>query len=168
MSIKSITLSFAMKLILLLCTSLLVRFTTPSHAAEPATAELHLEGKPAVLSEQGQQALCQQAIQLVETSNFHSDPGDQYHIFKLPQVQNDYRREVAGKFLLIAFSTPRKIKTIGGEITVSEIVVGLNRDDYASSLFTIDESGRVIGHAKYAGDRCIQLLNAVKKLIPKA
>lgn len=157
-----------MKLILVFCTSLLVGITTPSHAAEIALAELHLAGKPPVLSEKGQQALCQQAIQLVETSNFHSDPGDQFHIFKLPQVQSDYRREVAGKFLLIAFSTPRKIKTIGGEITVSEIVVGLNRDDYASSLFTIDESGRVLGHAKYAGERCIQLLNAVKQLTPDA
>ncbi len=160
--------SLVMKLILVLCAALLVGFATPSHAAASATAELHLAGKVRVLSEQAQQALCLQAIQLVETSNFHSDPGDHSHIFKRPQVQSDYRREVAGKFLLIGFPTPRKIKTIGGEITVSEIVVGLNRDGFASSLFTIDDSGRVIGHAKYSGERCIQLLNAVRQFAPEA
>lgn len=152
----------------IVCIALLIGFAAPSWAGEAMTAELHLPGKPTVLPEPAQRELCRQAIQLVETSNFHSDPGDQYHFFKLPQVQSDYRREVAGKFLLIDFPAPQKIETKGGEITVSEIVVGLNRDDYASNLFTIDDSGRVVGHSKYAGERCIQLLDAVKRIIRNA
>lgn len=145
---------------------LLIGFVPLSQAGEAALAEVHLPGKATVLPEQARPELCRQACQLVETSNFHSDPGDQYHFFTLPQVQNDYRREVAGKFLLIDFPTPPKIKTIGGEITVSEIIVGLNRDDFASSLFTIDDSGRVVGHSKYAGELCIRLLNAIKQFTP--
>ena len=155
-----------MKLTFVLCVVLLIGFSKPSQAAKTAAVELHLPGKPSALPEPAQQELYQQAVQLVETSNFHSDPGDQYHLFKLPKVQSDYRQEVAGRFLLIVFPTPQQIKTIGGEITVSEIIVGLNRDDYASGLFTIDDSGRVIGHGKYDGGHCIQMLKAVKQFSP--
>ena len=157
-----------MKLTSILCIALLSGFAASSQADEAATTELHLSGKSPVLPEPAQRELCQQAIYLVESSNFHSDPGDRYHLFTVPEVQSGYRREVAGKFLLIVFPIPQKIKTIGGEITVSEIIAGLNRNDYASSLYTIDEAGRVVGHSKYAGDRCIQLLNAVRQFIPAA
>jgi hypothetical protein len=44
---------------------------------------------------------------------------------------------------------------------VAEIVIGLNRNDYASSLFTVDESGAVVGHAKYSGERCVEIMKAV-------
>ena len=139
----------------------------PLHSARSAeaatTVELQSQGKLIELSESAHKPLHEQALQLLRTSNFHSDPGDEHHIFTLRAVQNDYRKTVAGKFLVITFATPQKISTVGGEITVAEIIVGLNRNDYASSLFTVDESGRVIGHAKYSGERCIEILKTVKQ-----
>jgi len=152
-----------MKLHLILFALFLNGYLHSARSAEAATTvELQSQGKPIELSESAHKPLHEQALQLVRTSNFHSDPGDEYHIFTRRAVQSDYRKTVAGKFLVITFATPQKITTVGGEITVAEIVVGLNRDDYASSLFTIDESGRVIGHSKYSGERCIEILKTLK------
>jgi hypothetical protein len=43
--------------------------------------------------------------------------------------------------------------------------VGLLGPQYASSVHTVDSSGRVVGHAKYSGVGCIQLLELVKSLL---
>lgn len=140
-----------------------------SRASEPApSVELHLHDRQTTLSAAGKQQLAQEALQLVKSSNFHSGPGDKYHFFTLTGVQNDYRREVAGKYLLVSFSTARAIKTTGGDVTVSEVVIGLNRNDYASSLFTIDGTGRVVAHTKYSGERCIEIFKTIKQLTDEA
>jgi hypothetical protein len=47
---------------------------------------------------------------------------------------------------------------------VKEIVIGLNGREYASSLYTIDEELRIVGHAKYSGPLCVEFLKLVKKL----
>ena len=158
-----------MKFHIVLCALLLNGVLQIAHAEEvPPSVELQARDKQVPLSEAAQQKLRQQALALVETSNFHSGPGDTEHIFSLPDVQREYRKTVAGKFLLISFPNPQKISTTGGEIAVTEIIVGLNRDDYASSLFTIDASGTVVGHAKYDGGRCIELLKTVKQFVHDA
>ncbi|MGB7160465.1 MAG: hypothetical protein WBD40_20535 [Tepidisphaeraceae bacterium] len=49
-------------------------------------------------------------------------------------------------------------KTVAGDVTVVEIIIGLNRPDtVASGLFTIDPQGRVIAHEKYAGMLPVEL-----------
>lgn len=125
--------------------------------------ELHFRNKQVVLTEPGQQRASRLAMQLLETSNFHSGPGDKYHMFTLSDTQRKYRQVVAGKFLLVSFPEPRKVTTIGGEIVVSEIVLGLNRDDYAMGLFTIDATGSVVAHSKYSGVHCVEILKTVKQ-----
>jgi len=152
----------------LLALCALIRFGSLqlAHSGEiTPSVELQIRGQQIVLTEQAQKQLREQALQLVETSNFHSDPGDKYHFFTLHDVQSDYRKEVAGKFLLISFPAPMKIQSRGGELMVAEIVVGLNRPDFASSLFTIDETGRIIAHTKYSGERCIEILKVIKQFI---
>ena len=141
--------------------------TTRASEALPSV-ELHLQDKQASLTEPAQQQLHQQALQLLETSNFHSGPGDKYHFFTLLDVESEYRKTVMGKFLVITFPTPQKITTVGGEITVLEIIVGLNGNDYASSLFTIDDSGRVIEHSKYSGTLSIEILKTAKHFVHNA
>lgn len=153
-----------MKAIFILFALLLNGSIYLAHSAEAVTAvELRSQGKRLELSASADKPLIEQALKLVATSNFHSGPGDKYHFFTLHEVQKRYRDTVAGRFLVIVLETPRKIATFGGESTVSEIIIGLNRDDYASSLFTIDDSGRVVGHAKYSGERCIEILKTVKQ-----
>ncbi len=67
-------------------------------------------------------------------------------------IQQHYRQTVAGEYLVITYDSPVVIHTIGGDVTVVEIVVGLNRkDDIPSALFTIDAEGRIVAHEKYAG-----------------
>jgi hypothetical protein len=154
-----------MKFRIVVCALLLNGAFQPSRADEaPPSVELQERDKQVTLSVAAQQKLRQQALKLVQTSNFHSSPDDEHHIFTVPhQIQREYRKTVAGRFLLITFPTPQKIRTTGGEITVTEIIVGLNRDDYASGLFTIDASGAIVGHAKYDGGACIEILKTVKE-----
>jgi hypothetical protein len=41
---------------------------------------------------------------------------------------------------------------------------GLNGEQYATSLFTIDESGQLVGHSKYSGVACVNLLRTVRNV----
>jgi len=126
--------------------------------------EVYSHGIKQELSESVQNKLLEQALELLKTSNFHSGKGDKNNLFTLHDVQNDYRATVSGRFLVCRFQPGKKVTTVGGDIFVSEIVTGLNRDDYASRLFTVDQDGSVVGHAKYSGDLCIKILQAIPNL----
>ena len=49
-----------------------------------------------------------------------------------------------------------RLKSVGGDVSVVEIVIGLGRDQ-ADALFTIDESNRVVAHGKYSGKVAVEL-----------
>jgi hypothetical protein len=124
-------------------------------------------GKEIVLAEAATQTLYSNAVQLLETSNFNSTKhytgsGPNYEVSR---TQEAYRQTVSGKYLLVSFKKPRPVETVGGQVSVKEIVVGFNRSDYAYLLFTIDEEGRVITHEKYSGAMCVKLLQIVKGLV---
>ena len=38
-----------------------------------------------------------------------------------------------------------------------DLMIGLNGSQYASSVHTIDSQGKLIGHAKYLGQLCIEM-----------
>jgi len=125
--------------------------------------------KEVVISSEAIQSLYSNSVQLVETSNFNSrnTPASSWP-FDVTRTQDDYRKAVSGRYLLVAFKETQKIKTQGGELGVKEIIIGLNRPDIASSLHTVDNEGRVVGHAKYAGPLCSIIMDAVKKAASKA
>lgn len=123
--------------------------------------EVYSRGIKQELSESDQNKLLEQALELLKTSNFHSGKGQKNNIFTLHGVQNDYRATVSGRFLVCRFQPGKKVTTVGGDIFVSEIVIGLNRDDYASALFTVAEDGSVVEHAKYSGNLCIKIMHAL-------
>ncbi|GEM_PF-2526103 len=123
-------------------------------------------GKEKALSHDAVQTLYSKAVELLESSNFNSRaPRWDWNI---SEILEGYRTTVSGKYVLVSFKEAQKIKTIGGELSVREIVIGLNRPDYASSLYTIDDEGRIVGHAKYSGLLCIELLKLVKKIAGEA
>ena len=133
----------------------------PAASKSDYTVALHYE-KEIPLNSEAVQTLYSNAVDLLETSNFNSRaPLWDWSISKLHE---QYRQTVSGKYLIVSFKVPRKFATVGGEVSVREIVIGMNRPDYASALFTIDGEGRVVGHAKYSGPKCIELLNAVKQI----
>jgi hypothetical protein len=103
------------------------------------------------------------ALRFLESSNFNSIQHRDILKVTTQQVHAAYRTTVAGHYLLLVFEKPHHVKTVGGDINVLEAVIGLNGPDYANSLFTIDEQGRVISHEKYSGQLGIELLQAVKQ-----
>jgi hypothetical protein len=83
----------------------------------------------------------------------------------LAEILGTYRRAVDGRYLVVTYATPRSIKTVGGELVVKEILIGLNGSQYASSLHTVDDEGRIVGHAKYSGELCIEMLQLVRSFM---
>ncbi len=144
-------------------------FMIPLHqeaapAAPTAPAyELSLrDGGVRRLGREGVGRLYQKAIEVVESSNFNSRVP--LWEWKTAEILEGYRATVAGRYCVITFKAPQRIKTIGGEIGVREIVVGLTGTDYPSSLYTIDEELRIVGHAKYSGSLCVELVQLVKQV----
>jgi hypothetical protein len=103
-----------------------------------------------------------QIMALLQSSNFHSGPEDKLHIFTAAGVQQDYRDAVAGgEYLLMRFSPAKKLSTVGGEVTVAEIVIGMRAPSGKNTVFTIDDAGTVTSHAKYSGVVYLELKKAV-------
>ncbi len=108
------------------------------------------------------------ALRLLESSNFNSERHRDILTATPKSTHAAYRKTVAGRYLLVSFDTPRRIKTIGGEVDVLEMIIGLNRPDYADSLFTIDHEGRVVAHQKYSGTEGVELVRMVKAALSDA
>jgi hypothetical protein len=102
------------------------------------------------------------ALKIAESSQFNSRKP--LWTWDLAETLAQYRRAVDGRYLLISYASPRILKTMGGDITVKEIIIGLNNSQYASSLHTVDDEGRIVGHAKYSGDLCLKLYQLVTSM----
>ena len=100
------------------------------------------------------------AVEFVQSSNFNTVAHARILKLSVATVQDHYRRAVAGDCLIVTYERPVPFRTVGGEVSVVEIVIGLGRGDYADALFTIDESGRVVEHGKYSGLIGIELRKA--------
>jgi hypothetical protein len=108
------------------------------------------------------QRLYGKALLVLESSNFNSSAP--LWAWDTSKVLAEYSDAVARDRLIITFTEPERISTVGGTIDVREIVIGLNRPDYASSLHTVDDQGQVVGHGKYRGFLCIEFLDLVKSI----
>lgn len=134
-------------------------------AAEPRDSnrvELRFP-EPVALSNEAQQDLKSQAISLVESSIHHT--AWPYNFSQSPlHIHEAYREAVGGRYLLASFDPPRQITSGSGELEVAEIVVALNRDDYASGVFTIDRTGRITSHMRYDGTQAVALMATVQNI----
>lgn len=126
-------------------------------AAGTVTLRLHGGGKPTKAAEDTLRKL---GMELLKSSNFNTagHPG----ILKqsVPAIQDRYRRVVAGDCLVITYDSPVKVRTVGGEVSVFEIVIGLAHPESADGLFTIDGDGRIVAHEKYSGRIAMDLRKA--------
>lgn len=126
------------------------------------TVGLFAAGQQISLRESEQPMLRQQVIKLVQSSNFHSGHEDKFHIFTPEGVQRDYRDAVTrGEYIALLLSPAQKISTNGGEITAAEILVSLHGPGGQNGVFTIDEAGNVVSHAKYEGLFILELKKAI-------
>ena len=90
----------------------------------------------------------------LESANFNT--ADQPDVLNqgVTDIQGRYRATVRGDHLVVSYDRPTTFRTVAGDVTAVEIVVGLNRPDaFASALFTVDPDGRVVAHEKYAAMR---------------
>jgi hypothetical protein len=122
-------------------------------------------GNEVVLNQPAIQTLSSNVVDLLESSNFNSsNPASRPQGMDASGVHEDYQAAISGKYLLISFKEPQKVKTVGGEVSVKKIVIGLNENFGRNELFTIDDKGLVVSHAKYDGSIFLKLLQSVKKI----
>ena len=136
--------------------------TATGRGGEIPVLELYERGAVRVLDAKALADIRSLALGLLKSSNFNSEQHRDILKATPRSTHAAYRKAVAGRYLVASFDSPRRIKTIGGEVDVLEIVIGLNRPEYVDSLFSIDSEGRVIAHQKYSGTDAIELLRRVK------
>jgi hypothetical protein len=150
------------------CAILIPLARLSAHAAEPVRTNSYVltlrYPMDVKLSEPNRENLYANALRLVRTSNFNSEaPRWDWDMAKL---REQYRQSIEGSYLRIIFSTPQKLKTVGGELMTREIMIGLSGTNFASPVFTLDERGALVGHAKYDGGMCVRMLDLVKAIAP--
>lgn len=139
---------------------LLLGVPTCAVSGEPTgTVSLHQHGrsKPTKAAEDTLRKL---GVELLKSSNFNTAAHPGILNQSVPAIQDRYRRVVAGDCLIITYDSPVKVRTVGGEVSVFEIVIGLAHPDSADALFTIDGAGRVVAHEKYSGRTAMELRKA--------
>ena len=91
-------------------------------------------------------------MEFLKTANFNT--ANQPDILKqdVCEIQKHYRETVSGDCLIVSYDHVVAVKTVGDNVSVREIVIGLNRSDaIPSALFTVDSEGRIVAHEKYSG-----------------
>ena len=159
---------FRMKVVL--ATVLLVvasgLFAEESPEFERSSVVLRYSGNIALTDDEARK-IFRKSIEILQSSNFNS--ANPKWAWDTAKINLEYGRAVSGRHVLVSFGEPKIIKTIGGDIAVRELVIGLNGSQYASSVHTVDGQGKVVGHAKYLGQLCIEiqeLANAISAKSP--
>jgi hypothetical protein len=115
----------------------------PALDAQPVI-KLHFP-KLQKLTKAAEKKIAENVIDLLLSSqiNSASQPAD----FEggVSRVQRNYRNSAGVPHLVVSFKKTQTFRTIGAEIKVTEVVIGLSPDKHRS-LFTVDDRGRVVEH----------------------
>jgi hypothetical protein len=110
--------------------------------------------------------LFEKSIEILQSSNFNSSSARWE--WDEAKISFEYGRAVSGKHVLVTFNKAERVKTLGGYVSASELIIGLNGSHYASSVHTIDGDGNVVGHAKYLGQLCVEIVELVKEMTARS
>jgi hypothetical protein len=102
-------------------------------------------------------------VELLESSNFNTALHPNVMHESVPMIHDHYRRVVSGDCMIIGYGHPVRLGTVGGEVIVYEIIIGLARPDYADAVFTIDDEGRIVEFGKFDGRIAVEL----RKMVPE-
>ena len=142
---------------------LLALLSVPAEAQDPRASRVVLEYHGLQnLKADDSIRLESKALQVLRSSEFNSS--EPRWAWDENAIRKEYSQALSGDHLEVTYSPAVDVNTEGGTITVSKLVIGLVREQYANSVHTVDGSGHVVGHAKYRGELCIQMLNLVKAL----
>jgi hypothetical protein len=106
-------------------------------------------------------ALRELGAELVKSSSFNTDAHPGILRQTASEIDAHYRQVLAGDCLIITYDRPVGVRTVGGDLSVSKIVIGLAHPEYADALFTLDSTGRVVAHEKYSGRTAVEVRRAV-------
>ena len=127
------------------------------------------------IDEQARVKLSDAALRILASSNFNSRNHPSFGDWTPKKLHADYRKVASGPYMVVSFDEPRRFETIGGQVEVIEIVIGLGlttRDssgrDYPGPIYTIDGEGRVVRHEKWSGERGLELLRMIREATPAA
>jgi hypothetical protein len=136
-------------------------FAEGSPEFEKSAVVLRYSGN-VILNHDDARTLFNKSVEILQSSNFNSStPRWQWDEAK---IGLEHGRSVSGKHVLITFNEPERIETVGGYVSARELVIGLNGAEVASPVHTVDADGKVVGHSKYLGQLCIELMNLVKEI----
>jgi hypothetical protein len=141
-----------------------------AQVARIPAVDLHLP-KTLAIDERMRGQLSDASLKILGSSNFNSrnHPGT-LRRWTPRRIHADYREVVSGPHLVVSFDEPRRVGTIGGQVEVIDIVIGLGlrtRDSqgraYPGPLYTIDAEGRVVRHEKWSGEFGLELLRLIQE-----
>ena len=101
------------------------------------------------------------SLDLLKSANFNTVTHAEMLRQSVPAVQARYRKVVAGDYLVVTYEQPMTVKTVGGEVTVYEIVIALLNQGPVG-VFTIDGGGRVVAHEKYGGRPDVEMRKVLR------
>ncbi len=130
---------------------LLVIVAASAPAANDASPTVHLfRSGEKELTAETQAKIAAWTLEFLKTANFNTANQAAVLNQTVAHIQEHYRETVRGDFLVVTYDRTITVNTVGGVVSVCEIVVGLNRQDQLpSALFTADPDGRIVSHEKY-------------------
>lgn len=125
-------------------------------------------GQNVSLSNRASVVLGEKALELLQSSEVNSHSPDWR--FPISEVHEEFRGALSNEHLRIVFFETQAVASVGGSLRVREIIVRLGREErhtpfpdrFVDSLFTVDDKGKVVGHALYSGERFIELWRAIR------
>jgi hypothetical protein len=130
--------------------------------------ELHC-GKPIALTDAFAAALYSKAVQFVMSAEQNSN--DARWNFPPSEVRQEYREALASDYVRVLMTKPVRIATRGGDVHALQIVIRISphspdgrfqyADHFTDALFTVDENGKAVGYALYAGVAAYRLFAVV-------
>jgi hypothetical protein len=134
----------------------------------PFTVELTC-GTTSTVSSPSAAVLGASALELLESAEYNSHSAN-WH-FPASELQEEYRRTLAGEHLRLIFDQPQTIESRSGMLRVQEIIIRLAGgardppfpDHFVDSVFSIDDGGQVVGYALYSGMKAVELWRAIAR-----
>jgi hypothetical protein len=152
---------------LLILAYLLVLHSLPAWAQHSSSSQVELRYHGfRELEPNESRRLEAKALEVLRSSEFNSSAP--IWAWDESAIQKEYLHAIAGDHLVVTYTRPLEVSTEGGKVSVKKLVIGLLGTQFASSVHTVDDFGRIVGHAKYSGELCIQMLDLVKALHNKS
>jgi hypothetical protein len=124
-------------------------------------------GRALPLSAQSSATLAARALSTVQSSEYNSLSS--LWSFPASELQGEYQQALASQHLRVTFDPVKSTDSRSGSLRMREIIIRLGPeaqhtafpDRFVDSIFTIDDTGTLVGYALYSGSQVLKLYRAV-------